>query len=312
VFPPDHATPNPQPGRDSSHRTRRAPAGLPAALALLLLIVPLTGCGGTPKTAEPDPRLADEGRLLFTERDPGADDQNPGSPDGASAFTILLGTVPPAFESRPEVLAAEYARALGGTEVRVLPAEGDRPARLVLGRYADPGSAGAQADLHRVREAEVGGRRPFAGAVLAPESVPTPESDRLGRFDLRRAKGLHGAEHRYTLQIAAYAREDNQRPSPADLAAFRKAAEEAVERLRREGEQAFFYHGPNGSMVTVGLFNDGDLDTSVAPPIESRRLAEVRARHPHNLVNGRGVREVARGAEAQARLQESRLVLIPD
>jgi hypothetical protein len=282
-------------------------------LLLALALLPF-GCAGEPKAERPRNIDPIEARLLFGD-DPAPPESDADSPPSAGGgFTILLATVPPALRDRPEVMIAQVGEMLGTTQARLLPGEGDRPARIVFGSYNDPASPRAQSDLKRVRETVRDGARPFGGAVMVPEAVHAPSDERLARFDLRRARKQHGSEFVYTLQIGVYAREDNRRPSAPDLAAFRGAAEEAVERLRREGEQAFFYHGPNGSMVTVGLFNDGDLDASVVPPLESSRLKEIRARHPHNLLNGRGVREMSRRADgqAEARLQESRLVLIPD
>ncbi|MBZ0172132.1 MAG: hypothetical protein K8E66_07120, partial [Phycisphaerales bacterium] len=231
-------------------------------------------------------------------------------------FAISLTRVPPGLAETPELALRQVADAFGGggEHVHLLRSDPDRPPLIVYGRYEDPGSEQAQADLARIRAMDVGGRAPFSRAILVPAGAPRASDTGPTRHDLRGAKRLLGSDAVYTLQIGVYAREDKQRPSASDRAAFKKAAEQAVERLRREGEQAFFYHGPNGSMVTVGVFNDSDLDTSVTPPLESPRLKALRGRHPNNLLNGRGVREVVRGegGEMIPRMQESRLVLIPE
>ncbi len=255
------------------------------------------------------------------------DDSAPESPvepqpaEEASGFAVLLSAVPARLAGDPDLALEQIAGVFGDDRDRVwlYRMEKDRPPFVVYGRYSDPGSEEAQADLSRIREMRVQGRAPFARAIMMPvDRGPRAGSQsvdsRLARNDLRNAKKLFGADAVYTLQIGVYAREDKQRPTAEDLAAFRKAAEDAVARLRREGEQAFYYHGPNGSMVTVGIFNDSDLDTSVTPPIESARLKAARAKHPNNLLNGRGVREMVRNGSGEMvpRLQESRLVLIPD
>ena len=78
-------------------------------------------------------------------------------------------------------------------------------------------------------------------------------------FDLATVKARRGTKKPlYTLQIAVYGRPDNTDATKEDLAQFRKSAEEAVVQLRREGEQAYYYHGPNRSMVTVGIFSEDD------------------------------------------------------
>jgi len=229
---------------------------------------------------------------------------------GEAVYAIRLADVPRELVARPEIAVASLEETVG-QGVRVIRPDPDRPPMLVYGRYADPLSARARADAQRIRDLVVDGKRPFAGAVLVRESDPTPTTGRLARYDLRNAKKLFGADAVYTLQIGVYAREDDRRPTREDLASFRSSAEQAVEDLRRAGDQAFFYHGPNGSMVTVGVFSEDDIDLTVVPEIESPRLREVRARHPHNLLNGLGVRETRRGSDEET-LQASRLVLIPD
>jgi hypothetical protein len=247
---------------------------------------------------------------VFTETDTpqsaGAD-----APDRTEAvYTIRLADVPPELTGRPEIAIAGMSDVVG-PGVRVIRPDPDRPPMLVYGQYADPLSETARTDAQRIRELVVDGRKPFAGSVLVRESDPKPTSERLARFDLRNAKDLFGPDAVYTLQIGIYAREDNRRPTREDLASFRTSAEQAVEALRREGEQAYFYHGPSGSMVTVGIFSEDDIDLTVVPEIESPRLREVRQRHPHNLLNGLGVRE-RRAGSTEETLQASRLVLIPD
>lgn len=149
---------------------------------------------------------------------------------------------------------------------------------IAYGRYAGADDAQAVADLKRIQGIEVGGGRPFAGAMITPPMV----EGSIPEFDLRNARRLHGDRYRYTLQVGVYSRED--RPaSEAELAEFRRTAERAVLDLRRTGEKAFYFHGPSRSMVTVGLFDDEGLGG-----LEMRQAKE---RHPHNLQNGRGVRQ---------------------
>jgi len=117
----------------------------------------------------------------------------------------------------------------------------------------------------------------------------------------------------YTLQVGIYGREDGGEPTPSERAEFRAAAEQAVRQLRAEGAEAYYWHAPNRSHVMVGLFGEEDLDASVQPPIESAVLQEARENHPHNLLNGTGIRERIRGAggRTDTRLQPSFLVEIP-
>ena len=87
--------------------------------------------------------------------------------------------------------------------------------------------------------------------------------------------------------------------------------------LRREGELAFYCHGPNRSMVTIGIFGIEDFDPQ-KPAMTSPRLVELRKRYPYNLQNGQGVRRTATVTTASGqrarveKIEPSRLVAIPE
>lgn len=187
---------------------------------------------------------------------------------------------------------------------------------IAFGRYADGASKEAKAGLERVRNTEVVisnvKTKPFANAFLAP---PATIPGTIPEYDLRQAKKLNGDWVIYTLQIGAYTRRDKP-PTAEELAEFRKTAEQAVGMLRHEGEQAYYYHGPTGSMVTVGLFGKEDFDPQT-PGVESAALRVLRKRYPYNLYNGAGMHERIKvttktGKQAEAdRMQPSALVVVP-
>ncbi len=130
----------------------------------------------------------------------------------------------------------------------------------------------------------------------------------IGKVDLRSAPEIYGRRAVYTLQIGVYGRADMKAPTEKDVLEARKKAEEAAAELRRQGELAFYYHGPSMSMVTVGVFGESDIQNSFS--LELRDLME---RFPHNLVNGQGVSQTVMttdGREEQM-LQPSFPVLIP-
>lgn len=192
---------------------------------------------------------------------------------------------------------------------------------IALGRHADPTTPDAQADLQRARGAELDGGRPFALSFLAPP--PVEQGGAAGgerasgnpAYELGRAVETFGDKAAlYTLQVGVYARADTKAPTQAELAEFRRLAEEGAAQLRREGELAFFYHGPNRSMVTVGIFNEADHDPRT-PGVQSARLRQTKDRFPLNLLNGKGIRVRVRGVPDDSphayKLQESGLVAIP-
>jgi hypothetical protein len=291
-------------------RTRNHAVACPLILVLMLPLLCI-GCAGTTTSSGDSPDRVDEGKRVFADDGGGqwGGNQENAPAVGEAVYTIRLMDVPEGLERQPDVAIASVSDVVG-PGVRVIQPDPERPPMLVVGRFADPMSEASIAAQRRVRAIEVNGQKPFMGAVMVREKDPSPSNERLARFDLRNVKSLFGDEAVYTLQIGIYAREDDRRPSRDDLASFRKSAEEAVEALRRAGEQAFFYHGPSSSTVTVGIFDEDDIDLTVVPEIESPRLQAVRARHPHNLLNGAGVRERRVGSDTQV-LQASRLVSIP-
>ena len=74
-----------------------------------------------------------------------------------------------------------------------------------------------------------------------------------------------------------------------------KAAEKAAAQLRTQGEDAYFYHGPKRSLVTIGLFNDSDINVVNGSVVYSPRVKEVQKRFPYNLGNGVTVVEKVEG-----------------
>ncbi|MAY73224.1 MAG: hypothetical protein CMJ31_00595 [Phycisphaerae bacterium] len=183
-------------------------------------------------------------------------------------------------------------------------------AHLAYGAYAGPRGSEAQADLARIRT-----KTPFRTAVLLPLAAETGAAAADTELDLRTVAKRYGPNALYTLQVAVYglSPSDPRQPSGEDLASFRRAAEDAAAAFRAAGEEAFYLHGPQNSIVTIGVFGREDLDDSVNPPVLSRRLRETHERHPHNLLNGQAIRMTGRAASGAVveQLQTSQLVEVP-
>ncbi|MDX2117177.1 MAG: hypothetical protein SFY96_03230 [Planctomycetota bacterium] len=182
---------------------------------------------------------------------------------------------------------------------------------VALGAFDSYEDANATKELLRVRGASVGDVRPFAGAFLSPPLM-RGEPGNIPDLDLRNARKIFGNDAKYTLQVCVYCRPDRVTPSKEELAEFRKAAEAAALELRRGGELAFYYHGPERSTVTIGLFNNNDLQGPDGE--ESEDIREARRKHPYYLVNGMGQRQVVRDAEGKKKntdLKKSVLVEVP-
>lgn len=226
---------------------------------------------------------------------------------GAALWTISLATVSDAMEGR-ELLAQVRDKA-GLPEAR-LERRGTGYV-VAYGRYRDPAMPAARTDLQRVRAIVVDGELPFMQAtMLAPAATDTATS--LDEFDLRTVKQRLGKEQAiYTLQVNAYGRADRARPTPTELKEFRLAAEDAVKKLRADGDEAYYYHGPNMSIITIGVFGPTDYDERRPNVGDSPRLKSCREKFPNSLLNGMGVRLRSSG-QAEGTLQRSQLVTIPD
>ncbi len=269
----------------------------------ILLTISIPGCGWGQSKDEPKPAEPMNAEGVF--------DDDGLSPGNADAWSIILATLP---EDREELVNAILQR-VRSTPGLVNAYATTRSGNFVIayGRYDGANDTDALRDLDRIKETVVDGSRPYLGAYLAPPSAAAL-SGANDEYDLRTVKSRVGDWAVYTLQVGVYGTDDNSIPGDPQLREFRRAAEAAVRELRADGDQAFYYHAPYRSMVTVGVFGESDFDASTTPPIESQRLREVRTKFPNNLLNGKGIRETITNSAGQrvTRLQPSNLVAIPD
>jgi len=179
---------------------------------------------------------------------------------------------------------------------------------VAYGKYDSANSPAAKRDIDRIRGIEINKGYPFAGALLAPplyEALAGTNPE----FDLRNAKARFGKDALYTLQVGIYTRADGAEPTGKELGELRAAAEKAVNELRRQGDQAFYYHGPRRSMVTVGIFTNKDYDAADATR-QSPQLVLLRQKYPYNLENGAGVKR-KRAGQTEAKIDQSFVVALP-
>ncbi|HZW10375.1 MAG TPA: hypothetical protein VFF69_10770 [Phycisphaerales bacterium] len=238
-----------------------------------------------------------------------------GAAASSSHWSIVLATFWGEKHEEAGRLGLHKVRAEAGLPGAYLETR-DKATVIAYGRYESPSDPAAQADLARIRAVRVDGGAPFAAALLTP---PAPEhlAGSLPELDLRNAKKQFGEDKAlYTLQVAIYGRGDRSAATAEEVAEFRKAAEDAAVLLRRDGELAFYYHAPERSMVTVGIFGQEEYDPLNRPGIEGFGLIEARERHPLNLLNGKGIREKLPGVDESDprawRMQPSMLVGVPE
>lgn len=231
----------------------------------------------------------------------------PSPQQGASTWTISLASVSDPMSGRDLLGQVRDKAAL--PEARL-----ERRANgyiIAYGRYRDPAMPEARADLQRIRSIVVDGELPFMQAsMLAPASADS--ATKFDEFDLRTVKQRLGKENAlYTLQVNAYGRADRGRPAVEELKEFRAAAEDAVKKLRADGDEAYYFHGPNMSIITIGVFGPTDYDERRPVVGDSPRLKAAREKFPNSLLNGMGVKIRAPG-QTEGQLQRSQLVAIPE
>lgn len=232
-------------------------------------------------------------------------------PSGRSAtsggWSIVLFTTTNADEARDALHIAKTHAGLGSAFAEVR----GKAIVVAFGDYPSAMDARAREDVERIRAVKVGDGFPFQRASVAPPPLERLQGS-APEFNLANVKSTPGLGWAlYTLQIGAYAHIDNRAPTPSELAAFRKAAEAAAIQLRREGEEAFYYHGPHRSSVTVGLFGEKDYDVRSPGVGDSPALRALRRKYPYNLVNG-ATYKVKLPGQTESREQPSRVVVVPD
>lgn len=272
-------------------RTHRKPFQHPAReiLAALFLLTLLAACqssGDNPQNRS----LKETGQEVFAPANgkksgSGPIDHREGS------WSILIGAYSGPDQARDARNSLAVLQSLGFMDAFAQPR--GKATVVAFGHYPQPGDPQAQEDLNRIREFTVDGDRPYARAMMVPPDNAGAAA--AGDLDLRSARKKYGKKAVFTLQVAVYSRTDDRAPTADDLAQFHKAAEDGAAQLRQGGEEAFFFHGPNRSLVTVGVFDYDDYDRGSGKP-DSTRLQDTKKRHPYNLLNGAPYRAKRAGA----------------
>lgn len=194
-------------------------------------------------------------------------------------------------QARAQERAASIGRALGRSDIRVRQVSSG--SAVVMGSYAAPDDDRAQRDLQYVKSLSVQGERPYSMAMLVPP--PVNEVGSNPRHSLVTVGRTLDPSFTHTLHIAVFGGEEADR---------RSRAEQFAARLRRDGHEAYYYHGRRVSSVTVGTFTRRDFDLETGRV--SAKLEAVRQQFPHTLLNG----EIQR-APVTGEVQNSSLVEIP-
>lgn len=250
---------------------------LSPSVALLIGVLAANGC-------EPQVRITRDGWIewatkarLSVERAPTQERQSGPAADAGSWSISLERFAGADRHQRAEALLHRLSTETSVSNLWIN--DLDSFAVVCHGRFDDPAGAAAQAALRQIRSLELDGAKTYRNVGLAP----------LGRggrqiFDTLDLKQFPG---QLSLQVEFY--NENYDGD------FRRAAEGRARALRRSGEQAYYYHGPHISMVTLGLFSRDDFvkegDTDAYGP----RIKAIQEEYPYNLANGWTLVEKVRG-----------------
>ncbi len=213
--------------------------------------------------------------------------QGPATAGDRRLTVLLLEYEGPEAVASARRLAGEL-HAQGLQEVFTV--EGDQYASVCAGRFdswKDPEADRMLRRARRIRDAQ--GQYPFAGVMLMPVPEPLPKNP----WPLEEADG------RYTLIVASW-------EAPGRMG----RAQAYGRRLRDQGYEAYVYHGPSKSTVSVGAFGPEIFDDAskvgradARPKIVSPAVRRLQEAFPTLVLEGEP-------APAEARLKPY-LAIIP-
>jgi len=185
---------------------------------------------------------------------------------GNDEYRILLHTWNGPDHAKKAAAAKDAAERDGWTDLAMVGKQ--NATELYMGRYTS--SETAEADLNRAltytrRDAQI---FPRARTILLPgKDIGPPEWNLLN---------VH-PRYVYTVVIMSY--HDDEKDN---YFGRRQRAVDACRKLRNEGEQAYFHHGPKHSVVCVGLFkvNSVRVRRVDAPGPGGTRSGKVEQRIP--------------------------------
>lgn len=278
-------------------------AALVSALALIGWF--LGACSGGSGSSESKNAWSAEASELFGTEST----SKSGETQGSGAWTIVLLTIPEEGADLAAMQTLTNVRTRAGLPEAYL-LKRDGAMLIAYGTYPSGADARAKADLERVKAVRIGSSTPFDAAMLLPPDHAGPVGSKP-EFNLQSLRKKSGRKILYTLQIGVYTTSDDRKePTPEELGQIRTSAEQAAIELRSAGEEAFYYHGPHRSMITVGVFSEKDI-APARPGRQNPLLVMLRHKYPYNLMNGQTLR-IRTPADPQGRLQESSLVRVPD
>lgn len=241
---------------------RRSPIVV-AAAAVLLTITTAPGCvetrvvssswDGLREIADPPPQNDADGRRVR-----------------GQAFAVELAT----FTGQDRLQQAFDFANLARTDAQIADVwfvDRVEDAVVYAGRYPRKDHPEAKAKLKTIRAATLAGNRTFRRAQLV--SIDRNQDGTRDQHDLSQYSGYR------TLLLAVYDANFGRD--------FRRAAEETADQLRGEHDvDIYYYHGPNQSLVTAGLFTQMDFVPVDGVDSYGSAIRQMQDLFPHTSRNG--------------------------
>ena len=200
---------------------------------------------------------------------------------GGDEFTIHLYRYEGADHAERVVKGKDAAEKLAGWKGVFIVHE-DNISTLYWGRYASRNAA--RDDLRRAKRWRTpDNNRPFQ----LQSYIAAYPGDEPGKaeWNLRKARGA------YTVLVEVYFNDKMTK-----IRDRKRIAAQRCEELRDKGEQAYYYHGPANSLVTIGLFDESAIKMTRkrmkggTREVVERIIPQMRSilmRHPYLYENGR-------------------------
>lgn len=191
--------------------------------------------------------------------------------DRGYAVELASYTGGEAFQRVPTLI--REAREQGGLAELWYASTGDRTT-VYAGKFRDPESDEAETALRLARSAHINGARPFEDAQLV--KLTAERGEVLDPHDAR----THSGKGRFALQVGYF-----DRSFGTD---YRVAAEQTARLLRDQGEEAYYYHGPNRSLILLHAWARREAFVLVGQHDRYSNLVKsVQEQYPHNVPNGK-------------------------
>ncbi len=132
---------------------------------------------------------------------------------------------------------------------------------------------------------------------IMARKMPVPQPD-VGRPEW----ALQTVKKPYTLQVAVF--------ESFEIPEFKQAAADYCAELRRKGYEAYYHHGLDTSVVTVGAFDRDAVRVEGGIATYSKEVTDLQAKETfaYNLTNGRKLTVRQQGVESPV---ASQLMLVP-